>query len=166
LTILGGGHPDYELQLRMRVDELGVGDHVVFAGRVSRDEIPTWLGRFDVFLFTSIWAEPMARAVMEAMAAGLLVIGSEVGGQVEMLEHNHNALTFQAEDAVSLAQRIEYLLLNPQVRSSLARSGQSMVLARFTLERMVDDMERWLAGIMSNQPTQSTVPSQAEQSQL
>jgi glycosyltransferase involved in cell wall biosynthesis len=95
----------------------------------------------------------MARAVMEAMAAGLVVVGSEVGGQIEMLEHNHNALTFQAEDAASLAQRIEYLALNPEIRSDLARTGQRMVLERFTLKRMVDDIERWLTGIIPNQST-------------
>ena len=85
LTVLGSGHPDYEASLRSMVAHLGISDRVHFVGRVPRDEVPSWLKRFDVFLFTSSGPEAMARTVMEAMAAGLLVIGSEAGGQVEML---------------------------------------------------------------------------------
>jgi glycosyltransferase involved in cell wall biosynthesis len=145
LTILGSGHPDYEMRLHKLVDELGVSDRVVFAGRVSRDEVPAWLGRFDVFLFTSIWAEPMARTVMEAMAAGLLVIGSEVGGQVEMLNNKQNALTFRAADAAGLANQIERAVNDPGLLKRLAEAGQQMVLKHFTLDRMVSELEGWLA---------------------
>ncbi len=67
------------------VASLGLSKQVEFVRQVPRTEIPQWLGGFDLFLFTSIWPEPMARSVMEAMAAGLLVIGSAVGGQMEML---------------------------------------------------------------------------------
>jgi glycogen(starch) synthase len=145
LTILGGGHPDYEAYLHQLVDELRVADRIVFAGRVSRDEVPAWLCRFDVFLFTSIWPEPMARAVMEAMAAGLLVIGSEVGGQVEMLDNDRNALTFRAADAAGLAHQIERVLDDPALLKRLSEAGQQLVLERFTLDRMVTDVEAFLA---------------------
>jgi glycosyltransferase involved in cell wall biosynthesis len=144
LTILGSGRTEYEGQLRRMSARLGIGDRVHFVGRVPRDEIPSQLRRFDVYLFTSIWPEPMARSVMEAMAAGLLVIGSEVGGQVEMLVNGQNALTFKAEDAACLADNIVRALDDPSLRLHLARSGQQMALERFTLERMVDDIEAYL----------------------
>jgi glycosyltransferase involved in cell wall biosynthesis len=145
LTILGGGHPDYETQLHELVDELKVADRVVFAGRVSRDDVPAWLNRFDVFLFTSIWPEPMARTVMEAMAAGLLVIGTEVGGQVEMLNNGQNALTFRPADPAGLADQLERVLNEPALLKHLAEAGRQLVLERFTLERMLDDIEAFLA---------------------
>ena len=154
LTIVGSGHPDYEARLRKMVAELGIGDQVRFAGRVPRSEIPDWMPRFDVFLFTSIWAEPMARTVMEAMAAGLAIIGTEVGGQAEMLCPGQNALTFEAENASALAAQIETLIPNPELRASLARSGQDMVLKQFTLDRMVSDLEAWLTGIAAGQTAQ------------
>jgi len=147
LTILGGGHPEYEAHLRAMVTEKNLHDQVQFAGRVPREEIPALRGRYDVFLFTSIWAEPMARSVMEAMAAGLLVVGSEVGGQVEMLRNGENSLTFQAEEATALADHLERILDNPDLASRLAQAGQRMVLQQFTLERMVDDLEAWLESI-------------------
>ena len=106
------------------------------------------LRQYDVFLFTSTGPEAMARTVMEAMAAGLLVIGSEVGGQVEMLVNEENSLTFQAEDAEALARHIERVLRDPALLSRLAQAGQQMILERFTLQRMADDMETWLASLL------------------
>lgn len=144
LTILGSGHPEYEDHLRALVTQLGVGDHVQFTGRVSWEELLAQLKSTDVVLFTSIGPEAMARTVMEAMAAGVLVIGTPAGGQKEMLCDGENALVFQADDPASLAQRITYVLDAPAVRCRLAQAGQQVVLERFTLQRMADDMEAWL----------------------
>jgi glycogen(starch) synthase len=147
LTILGSGHPDYEAQLREMVAQLNLGRQVRFVGRVPRDQVPSWLGRSDVFLFTSKGPEAMARTVMEAMASGLLVIGTRVGGQKEMLFNRKNGLTFPTEDAAALADRIRLVIGDPALRQDLAQAGQQMVLERFTLERMVDHIEAWLASI-------------------
>ncbi|MEZ4618576.1 MAG: glycosyltransferase family 4 protein [Caldilineaceae bacterium] len=149
LTIIGSGHPAYEAKLQQLVVEHQLEEHVTFIAKVPREEIPTWLGRFDVYLFTSTWPEPMARSVMEAMAAGLLVIGTEVGGQLEMLTHNRNALTFQAEDAQMLATHIAYIAKEPALRRQLAQAGQALVLAQFTLDRMVNEIEEYLTGIVN-----------------
>lgn len=145
LTLLGGGHPDYVARLHRLVGDLDLGDRVEFAGRVPRAEVPGRLAEHDVFLFTSIWAEPLARTVMEAMAAGLLVIGSEVGGQTEMLADGENALTFQPEDATTLAEQIARVLAEPALGRRLAEAGRQMALERFTTRRMVDGLEAWLA---------------------
>lgn len=150
LTILGSGHPDYEKKLRSMLVELHIVDHVQFIKQVPREAVPEWLSRFDVFLFTSIWPEPMARSVMEAMAAGLLVIGSEVGGQVEMLNDGENALTFKAEDVEALADHILRAIRDVPLRLKLARAGQQTVLKRFTLERMVDEIEKYLFNIVND----------------
>jgi len=150
LTILGSGHPDYEAKLQQMVTRLGLSEQVQFVRQVPRTEIPQWLGRFDLFLFTSIWPEPMARSVMEAMAAGLLVIGSEVGGQTEMLQHGENALTFPAEDAAALARHIAHAQADPALRTRLAQAGQEMILERFTLDRMERDIEAYLIQIMNS----------------
>ncbi len=153
LTILGSGHPDYEAKLRAMIAARGVEGRVEMVRQAPREEIPRRLGQADVFLFTSIWPEPMARSVMEAMAAGLLVIGSEVGGQTEMLHDSENALTFQAEDAVKLAKLIRQASEDPAGRRQLAAAGQRMVLERFTLERMVADIER-LLGEVANEASE------------
>jgi len=152
LTVLGSGHPEYEARLRQMVVQLDIGDHVRFSEHVPRKAVPEWLARFDVFLFTSIWPEPMARSVMEAMAAGLLVIGTEVGGQAEMLTHGQNALTCKAEDAECLAEHMLLVVIDPSLRLRFARAGQQTVLERFTLDRMVDEIEQYLMNIVSSTP--------------
>jgi glycosyltransferase involved in cell wall biosynthesis len=149
LTIIGGGHPDYESHLCELTKALGVDDKVTFVGRVPRAEIPAHLAEHDVFLFTSIWPEPMARVVMEAMAAGLVVIGSLVGGQVEMLFDGENSLTFQAEDANGLAKQIQRLIDEPDLQQRLAIAGRELVLERFTLDRMANEIEAWLLTIVN-----------------
>lgn len=147
LALVGSGHPDYEAQLIERVSELGIDQLVTFHDRVPREEIPAILSRADVFLFTSVWEEPLARSVMEAMAVGLAVIGTPVGGQREMLEGGHNALFFPPGDAQRLAECIAQLRDDRDLRSRLADAGQEMVLEHFTLERMVDEIEAWLEEI-------------------
>lgn len=64
----------------------------------------------------------MAHTVMEAMAAVLLVIGTRVGGQSEMMDHGQNSLTFQPEDAFELASLIYNILNDPSLRNRLARN--------------------------------------------
>ena len=153
LTVLGSGHPDYERSLERMCRDLGLESIVRFVRQVPRDEVPARLGEHDVFLFTSIWPEPMARSVMEAMAAGLLVIGTEVGGQTEMLHHGQNALTFGPEDAQALAGHIAAMMDEPAERRRLARAGQDLVLRHFTLDRMVRDIERFLVGMTTGAHT-------------
>jgi glycosyltransferase involved in cell wall biosynthesis len=148
LTILGAGHPDYEARLRAMSQSMRVDDRVHFAGRVEREEIPDWLRRSDVFLFTSTGPEALARTVMEAMAAGLLVIGTRAGGQKEMLFDGENALTFQEEDAEGLARNIVRALDDPRMRWRLAKAGQGMVMERFSLDRMVRELKLWLESIV------------------
>ena len=152
LTLVGGGHPDYEARLRRQVEELGLGQHITFHGHVPRKEIPAILAEQDVFLFPSVWEEPIARTVMEAMAAGLAVVGTDVGGQAEMLEDGVNGLVFPPDDAPRLTDCILRLRRDPELRARLASVGRKTVLERFTLDRMVGTIEKWLEGILRENP--------------
>jgi glycogen synthase len=150
LTILGSGHPEYEAYLRTMATSLGVEQEIEFVRQVPRPEIPSWLSRFDVFLFTSIWPEPMARSVMEAMAAELLVLGTPVGGQAEMLTNGVNALTFKPDNAPELADLIARVRNDWALRTQLACAGQKLILERYTLDRMATDIENYLYSIQAN----------------
>jgi glycogen synthase len=155
LTLIGTGRMDYIQEIRNKVEVNGLSTSVHFSGRVSRDKIPAWLTKFDIFVFPSIWAEPMARTVMEAMAAGLLVIASRVGGQVEMLKDNYNSLTFEATNAEDLACKIMQVLETPSKYDQLIMNARHMILESFTLERMAADIEAWLLNTMDQSANQS-----------
>lgn len=149
MDIVGRGHPSYLAALKKRIKDLDILPYISFAGRVPRSAIPAILALHDVFLFTSTWEEPIARSVMEAMAAELAVIGTAVGGQAEMLEDEGNALIYPANDAEALAASILHLQHAPRLRARLAAAGRQTVLERFTLPRMVDEIETWLLRIVS-----------------
>ena len=148
LTIIGSGHPAYENRLRDLVSREELDDRVIFYGRVSRQQMPKLLSRFDVLVFPSIWEEPFARMVLEGMAAGLVVVGTPTGGTKEILMEGQNGLIFAPEDADGLAAQIERLLVNPGLRRRLAENGRKIVVRQFTLDRMVNEIETFLFRVL------------------
>lgn len=144
LTIVGSGHPDYERQLRQLVTQHGLEDDIEFRPRISREEIADLLPRFDVLVFPSTWEEPLARMTQEAMASGLVVIGTPTGGTREILKDGETGLTFRPGDAEGLARQILRLRDNPRLYSKLARQGQALIVEKCDLRRMNAEIEAHL----------------------
>lgn len=147
LTVVGPGHPAYEASLHERVKKNGLQDHVTFRDAVTREEMPALLRQFDALVFPSIYEEPLARMTQEAMLAGLVVLGTTTGGTKEILKDGENGLTFPAEDAEGLARQIKRVASSPELLRRLAEAGQQTVLERFTLDRMVDEIEGYLQDV-------------------
>lgn len=150
LTILGDGHPDYKQQLLDLVSSMGIGANVEFAGKVGREQIPSILQHHDVFLFTSIWPEPFGRTIIEAMMAGLVVIGSDVGGSREIFRSYNSSLLYPLGDASALADRIKRVLAEPELRCQLAEAGRRLAFERFTISHFTDQIESFLLKICGN----------------
>ncbi|MCC6300295.1 MAG: glycosyltransferase family 4 protein [Anaerolineales bacterium] len=159
LTVLGAGHPDYESRLRSMVSDLRVGEQVRFAGKVSRDEIPSVLSRYDVFLFTSIWPEPFGRTIVEAMLAGLIVIGSDVGGSREIFAKYDADLLYPAGDAGALASRLSLLLDGSKDKQQLVQRGRTLALERYALEAMITSFEGYIMQTAGMTEVRSGLPS-------
>ena len=144
LTILGKGHETYTARLHRLVDEYRLSEYVTFQTPIPRAELPEFLGRFDVLLLTSIWAEPLARIMQEGLASGMVVIGSATGGTAETIVHEENGLLFQAGDADELADRINLLLDQPSKRRFLAEGGVRTAKQKFDINVMVSELEKYL----------------------
>ena len=99
LTILGKGHRQYEERLQNLVNQHQLSGMVTFHAPIPHSDLPEFLGRYDILLLPSIWAEPLARIMQEGLASGMVVIGSENGGTAETISHGENGLLFQAGDA-------------------------------------------------------------------
>lgn len=151
LDILGGGVAEYVAELKALVAQGNLGDRVRFLGAVPRVQVPAVLSAHDVLLFTSEWEEPFARSVLEAMAAGLVVIGTTTGGTGEILREGETGLTYDAGDAEGLAAQICRIVDDAALRRRLSEAGRRIVRQQYTLTRMVDDLERELQA--SAQPT-------------
>lgn len=147
LDIVGGGETRYVSELKELVGTYHLGDRVAFRGNVDRSEMPAVFNEHDALLFPSEWEEPFARTVLEAMAAGLVVIGTITGGTGEVLAEGETGLTFHPGDSTQLATQIQRLLADPTLRRRLATTARWRVEEEFTLEHMVDKLETVLGDL-------------------
>lgn len=146
VDIMGSGDLQYIEQLRQQVRELCLEETISFLSPVSRSVVPSIMAAHDVLVFPSEWDEPFARTVLEAMAAGLAVVGTTTGGTGEVLKEGETGLTFPVGDAQALAHQLQRLIDEPGLCQRLARQGQRTVQERFTFQRMVDEIDAYLTG--------------------
>lgn len=147
LTIVGDGDSDYVSRLHQLVDEKNIASFVDFLPAQPKEALPPLYHRSDIFLFTSIWAEPFGRVIVEAMASGAVVVGTAVGGATEILADGENALTFTADDPASLASQLKRLIDSPALRERLAESARRTAADKFDLRRMTAEIESYLQDI-------------------
>jgi len=141
LTVAGSGEPDYEQRLRELAKREQVERSITFMRALPKEAMPALYGEADVLLFTSIWPEPFGRVVVEAMASGVAVVGTAVGGAGEILSGNGNALVFEPGDANGLAARVAQLIEKPDLYSRLVECGRRTAAERFDLHRMTSEIE-------------------------
>ncbi|MBI5740379.1 MAG: glycosyltransferase [Nitrospirae bacterium] len=134
--IIGKGPLQEELE--NYAESLGIRGNVIFAG--ERNDIPEVLHDADIFVMTSLY-EGMPNAVMEAMAAGLPVVASDVGGSNELVVDGETGFLCPCDNAALIAERVIHLLADPQNSSVMGERGRERILRDFTLQKMVDDTQ-------------------------
>jgi len=144
LTILGKGHHQYEQRLQDLVSQYQLPTVVDFHSPIPRAGLPEFLGKYDVLLLPSIWAEPLARIMQEGLASGMVVVGSANGGTAETILHGENGLLFAPGDATELAEQIKRLMNDAPLRKVLAENGRRTAEQRFNINTMVHEMETYL----------------------
>jgi glycogen(starch) synthase len=150
LTLVGEGHPAYVGYLKEQIRTLELEKFVTYKKNISRGQMPALLQQYGVLVFPSIWEEPLARIVQEAMACGLVVIGTETGGTPEILRDGQNSLIFDASNAKMLAEKIKQLINKPDLIFQFAQNARKTVETRFSLERMVDELETFFCEILQS----------------
>lgn len=135
LKLLIVGEGEMEPQLRKQAQDLGVGSAVIFVGSVPHEEIPQYLALADVFVRPSR-SEGLGTSFLEAMAAGVPVIGTRVGGIVDFLEDGKTGLYCSVGDAQDIAQKIIVLLSDEALRSRLIRQSREMVERKYDWDQI------------------------------
>ncbi len=120
--------------LRTEAARLGVGDGLVLAG--ARTEPAPLLAAFDIFALASR-AEGCSNALAEAMAAGLPVVATRVGGNVEAVEDGSSGLLVPAGDTQRLAAALDQLLQQPGLAAGMGQAARRQAASGFSMERMV-----------------------------
>ncbi|MFA5114550.1 MAG: glycosyltransferase family 4 protein [Candidatus Omnitrophota bacterium] len=136
LLIVGDGKIKNEL-LRL-TNELGLGKNVSFLpAAVDTREA---LSAMDVFVLPSL-AEGLGLSLMEAMAAGLAVIGSDIGGIRSLIQNGHNGILVESRNVDALSREISALLQDKQRRQRLGDNAARFIRENFSLSRMTEKTE-------------------------
>jgi N-acetyl-alpha-D-glucosaminyl L-malate synthase BshA len=124
---------------------LGVTDRVHFLG--EQDQVLPLLSISDVFLLPSA-QESFGLAALEAMACGVPVIASRVGGLPEVIDHEHTGFLQAPEDLDGMAQSAILLLTDPRLHHRIARAARQVVHERFCDEKIVPIYEAYYEEII------------------
>jgi glycosyltransferase involved in cell wall biosynthesis len=133
LWILGDGPQRADLE--RRAAELGISSLTRFHGRVDNVSAP--LFQSDIFALTSWYEGGRSQAVMEAQAAGLPCVLSDVGDN-DSLSESGCGLLFPEGDAEACASKLEALLLDPQLRQQMGQAARAKALEAYSLPAMAD----------------------------
>jgi len=125
-------------ELTRLASSLGLDAQVSFLGH--REDVPALLADADVFVLPSR-SEAFPNSAIEAMAAGLPVIASRVGGLVDLVDQGRTGLLVEPDDPAALAAAIESLVLSPARAAMLGASARDEVTRRYSFERMVRGFE-------------------------
>ncbi len=121
-----------------RVRELGLADLVIFTG--WRRDLPSIYADLDVLVVSSD-NEGTPVSVIEAMASGRPVVGTRVGGLPDLISDGQNGYLVAPRDADGLAAAVLRLLHDPDTSLRMGRAGQDGARQRFTIDRLITDME-------------------------
>jgi len=132
LAIVGGG-PLLET-LRHLADELGIADRVWLPG--SAENVPDILKSFDLFVLPSL-GEGISNTILEAMATGLPVIATQVGGNPELVVDGETGSLVPAADPVTLAAKFQDYLADKEKMRQHGRNGRQRIEQEFSLSAMV-----------------------------
>lgn len=124
LLMIGRDKGDGSFQtFQQTVESLGIGSHVDCPGGVAKTDVSSWLNKGDIFLnTTNIDNTPVS--VMEAMACGLCVVSTNVGGIPYLLDHERDALLVPPNDPEAMAAAVRRILIEPGLAEHLSRNAR------------------------------------------
>ena len=147
LTVVGNiGDATYYDEVRRLARDVGMLERVEWRGEVPRAEVLQLLATEDVLVYPSIGAEAYSLGMLEAFAAGIVVVTSAVGGPREYLEHDVNALVFEPGDASALAVHLSRLGRDAKLVQTLVAGGRKTA-ERLSLAGVVDQLEETVARV-------------------
>lgn len=133
--IIGKGKE--ENSLKKLAQDLGLNNKVIFLG--LRDDTERIMAISNVFVCPSVWMEAFGLTNIEAMACGIPVVASKVGGIPEIIEENITGILVEKENPRALADAIEQLYNDPELRMSMSEQSIKSVKQRFDLDRTITE---------------------------
>ncbi|MBE9011848.1 glycosyltransferase family 4 protein [Pseudanabaenaceae cyanobacterium LEGE 13415] len=130
----------FHTQLVKRIHQLGLSNHVTLTG--NRDDIPEMLGLMDIFTLPTFTHEGLPRSILEAMAMQLPVVTTFIRGCREAVVSGKTGFVVAPQDSRSLAEALELLMQNAELRQKQGQAGRLRVEAhydeRFVFQRLTE----------------------------
>jgi glycosyltransferase involved in cell wall biosynthesis len=143
LVCAGDGDLESVVQYAKR---LGIADAVSVPGWVGPAEKPSLMNRAAVFVLPS-YAEGLPMSLLEAMAAGLPVVATEVGGIPDVVTDGVNGFLFRPGDSATLERLLRRLMHDPQLGMRIGTAARETVGLRFSADRVFAQLDEIYAGL-------------------
>jgi D-inositol-3-phosphate glycosyltransferase len=146
LVVAGGpDHRDLDTSadyraLREAARQHGVADRVIFTGSVARAEVPALIRSADIVVCAP-WYEPFGIVPLEAMACGIPVVASAVGGLTDSIVNQQTGWLVPARDPLALASALSQLLADPVKRAALGAAGAERARRWYSWRRVAAQTE-------------------------
>jgi len=135
-VIAGDGRIRQELE--NYAGHLGISQRVIFTG--FRTDLPDLLEQAALSVLPSL-SEGLSNSILEAMAAGVPVIATDIGGNPEIVEHNVTGLLVPVRDSAALAQAMNRMFDEPGTRAAFGAAGRRRIATSFSMERSVESVQ-------------------------
>ena len=145
--ILVGDGPDAPNILSM-ANEMGLKDRVIFLG--GQDMVESVLCKADLFLLPSA-SEAFGLAALEAMACGVPVVGSIVGGIPELVIDGQTGYLEPIGDVGAMARRSMEILTDKDLHEKMSSNARKVTLDKFTTNKIVDEYMNFYRGVLENE---------------
>lgn len=134
------GDGELKPTLEQLVTDYNIEDSITLLG--LRDDVPQLLCSSDIFVLSSLW-EGLPGVIIEAMAAGLPVVATNVGGTPELVEDGINGFLVPPANPTMMADAIEKLFkMSEEGRRKMGEMGREIVKEKFTVDKMVSNHEQ------------------------
>jgi glycosyltransferase involved in cell wall biosynthesis len=149
------GTTDYLGRLKALVEELGIGSIAEFVGFV--EDVSSIMIETDIAVHSAVDPEPFGRTNPEAMMCGAAVIATEGGGTSESVIHGETGLLVPRGDVDAMANALNLLIDNTELRTRLANRGREFALERFAVETIVQKVYEIYQELLENPRGVNTV---------
>jgi glycosyltransferase involved in cell wall biosynthesis len=154
LVIAGGGDATTEAErarLAAIAQDCGVSERVRLVGHIPRKDVPALLRSADVVVSVP-WYEPFGMVPLEAMACGVPVVASAVGGHLDTVVEGRTGALVPPRDAGALAQRLRELLADPARLAAIGSAAAARARSRYGWDRIAGDTEQLYRRVLADAP--------------
>lgn len=141
ILVVGGGYDKKRLEGIISEKKI---QNVIMTGYIKSGEselFHAFYERADIYVSPSVWEEPLGLTILEAMAAGVPVVATKKGGIVSVIKDGENGFFIRARNSKQIAETVNMLLLNDDLREKISKNAAKTILDNFTWEKIATQFE-------------------------